>query len=95
MKRANSTTEGHITNQLRGALCVFEYYQIIAREFFQERDFLSNYQKRFISICNTSAQKRKTPVIKRTAELGESHCTPDAPLKISGSRVIQFNKLAA
>lgn len=93
MKRSSSQAKD-IELQLRGALCAFEYCQIIAREFFQERDFLAHYQKRFISIRHTGGSKRET-VIKRTAEVGDKHCIPDTPLQVSWAKVIQFKQLAA
>lgn len=93
MKRSSAPAQ-HITHQLRGALCAFEYCQIIAREFFQENRFLTHYQKRFISIRHTGGEKRKTE-IERTTAIGEVHCTPDQHLKISWANTIQFKKLAS
>lgn len=93
MKRSSAPAQ-HIIQQLRGALCAFEYCQVIAREFFQEVEFLNHYQKRFISIRHTGGEKRKTE-IERTAAIGEYHCTPDQHLKISWANAIQFKKLAS
>ena len=93
MKRSNSSATD-ISLQLRGALCAFEYCQIIAREFFDEHNFLKTYQKRFISIRHTDDYKRKT-AIERTAGLGQKHCLPDTPLRISWAKTIQFKQLAA
>ncbi|MFZ1389789.1 MAG: hypothetical protein WBP46_18710 [Thiolinea sp.] len=93
MKRSNAPAQ-HIIHQLRGALCAFEYCQVIAREFFQETSFLNEYQKRFISIRHTGGEKRKTQ-IERTAAIGETHCAPDQPLRVSWANTIQFNKLAS
>lgn len=93
MKRSNAPAVD-IINQLKGALCAFEYCQIIGREFFQEQNFLAHYQKRFISIRHTGGTKQKTEV-EQTAPLGECHNTPDYPLKISWARCIQFKKIAS
>ena len=92
--KCSSAPDNSIVSQLRGALCAFEYCQIIAREFFHERDFLAAYQKRFISIRHTGGGKRKTE-IEQTAELGQKHCLPDTPLKISWAKTIQFKQIAA
>ncbi len=93
MKRTNAPAVD-IVNQLKGALCAFEYCQIIAREFFQSSYFLEHYQQRFISLRHTGGTKQKTE-IERTANLGEKHNTPNYPLKISWAKTIQFKKIAA
>lgn len=91
MKRSGSQAN-EIALQLRGALCAFEYCQIIAREFFQEREFLNHYQKRFIAILHTTGRKSQTAV-SRNIESG-SHCTPNNFLRISGRQTLQFRQLA-
>lgn len=93
MKRSSAKAK-HIVEQLRGALCAFEYCQIIAREFFEEAEFLNHYPRRFISIRHTGGEKRKTE-IERTAAIGAYHCTPDQHLKVSWANSIQFKKLAS
>jgi hypothetical protein len=93
MKRSNAPAID-IINQLKGALCAFEYCQIIGREFFQERDFLAQYQKRFISVRHTGGTKQRTE-IEQTAPMGERHNTPDHPLRISWAKCIQFRKIAS
>ena len=92
MKRSNAPALD-IVNQLKGALCAFEYCQVIVREFFQEADFLKNYQKRFISLRHTGGTKQKTE-IERTTPLGTIHNNPEFPLRVSWAKVIQFNKIA-
>ena len=93
MKRSSAPAVD-IINQLKGALCAFEYCQIIARTFFQEPDFLNTYQKRFISLRHTGGKQQKTE-IERTAPLGESHNQPDQPLRVSWAKTLQFKKIAA
>ena len=90
MKKGSSTTS-KIIKQLKGSLCLFEYCQVVAREFFGRNDFLSSYKKRFITFKHVNLDKRKTK-IERTAS---NHSTPDTLLKISWANSIQFNKIAA
>lgn len=80
-----------IVNQLKGSLCAFKYVQAIAGEFFQEGRFLEAYECRFISINHTGMSTRKTE-IARTAGNNDR---PDAPLKLSWTQTIEFNKIAA
>lgn len=92
MKRSSSQAND-IALQLRGALCAFEYFQIVAREFFQENHFLNHYQKRFIAILHTHGRKSQTAV-SRSIENGIQHSNPDNFLKISGRQFIQFRQLS-
>ena len=93
MKRSNAPALD-IVKQLKGALCVFEYCQVIAREFFKEAAFLQYYQRRFISLRHTGGTKQKTE-IERTSPLGTVHDNPDFPLRVSWAKVIQFKKIAS
>lgn len=80
-----------IIGQLRGALCVFEYCQVIAREFFHEPAFLRHYQQRFVAFKHTSSRQRKT-VIERGVAV---HATPEQALMVSNARSVQFKQMAA
>ena len=51
-------TEGHVKAQLKGALCVVKYCQCIGKEFWKEKDFLNDYNYRFVSMEHTSASKK-------------------------------------
>ncbi len=90
MKKSASSRKD-IIKQLKGSLCVFEYLQVIAREFFHESDFLANYEQCFISITHTGTQTRKTEIEKTTA----IHNRPELMLNLSWARTIQFNLLVA
>lgn len=92
MKRSTSQAND-IALQLRGALCAFEYLQIVAREFFQESDFLSQCEKRFIAVLNTHGRKRKTEV-SHSIKNSSQYSVPDGFLRISGMQVLQFRYLA-
>ena len=90
MKRTGAKLKD-IVNQLKGSLCAFEYTQAIAREFFNEIDFLTAYELRFISINHTGMVNRKTAIEK----VAGIHNQPDKPLKLSWTQSIQYNHIAA
>ncbi|QRV23372.1 hypothetical protein [Marinomonas foliarum] len=79
-----------IVKQLKGSLCAFEYCQSIAREFFNENNFLSAYECRFITINHTGMSNRTTTIEK----IAGTNNRPDAPLKLSWTQTIQFNQIA-
>jgi len=90
MKKGNPDTAG-IIKQLKGGLCVFEYCQSIAREFFSENNFLSEYKKRFVVFKQVNLIKKKTAIDKTV--IG-SHSSPDNLLKVSWAKTIQFGKIS-
>lgn len=90
MKKGSSSTS-EIVKQLKGSLCIFNYCQAIAREFFDRDDFLSTYKKRFIAFKNVNLDKKKTRIDKRK----NSHSSPDTLMKVSQTNNIQFKKIAA
>lgn len=83
---------GGITKQLKGSKCVFEYLQVIAREFFEQQNFLSQYQSHFVGMRHTSIPKRRTKQ-SRGSNKETRGKTPENFLMISGSKTIQFNML--
>ena len=56
----DSKTARHVTEQLKGAICVVRYCQSIGKEFWKENDFLNDYEFRFISMVYTSINKKGT-----------------------------------
>lgn len=90
IKKGNSGTLG-IVNQLKGGLCVFEYCQSIAREFFGENNFLNSYDKRFVAFKRVNLKKRKVSVEKGIGD----HSTPETLMKLSWASTVYFNKIAA
>lgn len=89
MKKGKSDTS-KIIQQLKGSLCTYEYFQSIAREFFNKNKFLAGYNKRFVAFTRASLTKRKTKINKAKND----HSTPNQPMKISGAQNIQFNMIA-
>jgi len=82
---------GHIKKQLMGAQCFIKYCQEIGKSFWSERNFLSNYKSRFISIGHTSLAKRKTRMERPEGK----HDSPERVLKIGWPHYLEFNKLAS
>ena len=82
--------EKDIIKQLKGSVCFVGYCKEIAKEFWHENDFLSEFEYRFVSITRTtSLNKRKTRLDKKynpnnTAERLMKLSYPDRP---------QFNHL--
>lgn len=79
-----------IVKQLLGAQCFMRYCQAIGKSFWNEENFLMEYDQRFISIGHTSIAKRKTRITKFVAV----HDTPETAMKIDWPHHLQFNQLA-
>lgn len=81
-----------IVQQLTGAKCFVEYCRVIGREFWEERNFLTDYKKRFISIGHTSMPKRPT---RPNPVVGGNSCeTPSKAMKIDRPGTLQFKMLS-
>lgn len=71
-----------ITKQLKGAKCFVSYCREIGRLFWNQPDFLQDYQYRFVSIKNISISKTNTSSGK-SSQKSEIHDQPEKMLKIS------------
>jgi hypothetical protein len=71
-----------ITKQLKGAKCFVSYCREIGRLFWNQPDFLQDYQYRFVSIKNISISKTTTSSPK-FYQKSEIHDQPEKMLKIS------------
>lgn len=81
-----------IVKQLTGAMCFVEYCRVIGREFWGERNFLTGYKKRFISISHTSMSKSPT---RPNPVAGVDSCdTPSTAMKINRPGTLQFRRLS-
>jgi len=78
-----------IVKQLGGAACLFAYCREIGKFFWKEKDFLRDYNCRFISVGHTSIPKRKM-LIERTAAC---HDEPHKAERINWPNYLQYNKL--
>ena len=87
------TTKGKekdIIKQLKGSVCFVGYCKEIAKEFWHENDFLSEFNPRFVSITRTgSIPKRRT----RAEKKWKQNDTPESMMKLSYPHKPQFNQL--
>jgi len=79
-----------IIKQLTGAQCFITYCQKVGQTFWDQPDFLENYEHRFISINHTSVSKKGT----RPKPRASVHNQPKNFLKISSPNHLEFNKIA-
>jgi len=82
-----------IIQQLKGAKCFIAYCQEIGHSFWQDENFLKNYEYRFVSIKNISVPKTITRRDKQTSKPTEINDRPDRMLRISSPSGLQFNQL--
>lgn len=87
--KKNKDQNTKIIQQLTGAKCFVDYCQEIGKAFWNQKNFLDDYEYRFVSIGNISISKGKT----RINRLTETHDRPDRMLKISRPNKLQFNHL--
>jgi hypothetical protein len=71
-----------IIKQLKGAKCFVSYCREIGRLFWNQPDFLQDYQYRFVSIKNISISKTTTSS-RQFYQKSEIHDQPEKMLKIS------------
>ena len=90
IKTTNSGSEKDIINQLKGSVCFVAYCKEIAKEFWHEKDFLSEFESRFVSITYTKIGINKKPT--RNKKYNPNN-TPEHMMKLVGQRKRQFNEL--
>ncbi|CCI34063.1 hypothetical protein [Microcystis sp. T1-4] len=71
----------YLIKQLTGAKCFVSYCREIGRLFWNQPDFLQDYQYRFVSIKNISISKTTTSSSK-PSQKSEIHDQPEKMLKI-------------
>ncbi|RZN35882.1 MAG: hypothetical protein EF813_08090 [Methanosarcinales archaeon] len=88
--KATKGSEKDIIKQLKGSVCFVGYCKEIAKEFWHEKKFLSEFESRFVSITRTGS------INKRQTRLGKEHNPNDTPehmMKLSYPHKPQFNML--
>ena len=92
----NSKTRSHVEDQLKGAACFMSYCKCIGKMFWESIEFLDDYQYRYVSMGDISANKE----IKKTRHYphrvqseGGLHSTPADFLKFYRSTSLHFSKL--
>lgn len=88
MKKTKASLK-EVVKQLTGAKCFMSYCQEIGKSFWNEKNFLKDYQHRFVSIGHTGIKKRKT----RMERITSKHDTPETLMKIDYPNRLQFNHL--
>ena len=87
------TTKGkekEIIKQLKGSVCFVGYCKEIAKEFWHKKDFLSQFNSRFVSITRTSSiDKKRTRINKKH----NPNDTPERMMKLKYPNKQQFNRL--
>jgi len=81
MKKSRDSNSS-IIKQLKGAECFVSYCREIARLFWNQPDFLQDYQYRFVSIKNMSISKTSMSS-RKLSQKSEIHDQPEKMLKIS------------
>jgi len=89
MKRTKDSWS-EIVKQLLGAQCFMTYCREIGKGFWQQTEFLKDYNSRFISIGHTSIAKRRTRYTRKV----KRHDTPENAMKIDWPKNLQFNHIA-
>jgi hypothetical protein len=89
LKAGAGGEENDIISQLKGAQCFIAYCREIGQSFWNNRNFLKNYEHRFVSIRHINNNKRPT----RPKEKCDVHNLPDKMLKINSPRGLQFDSL--
>ena len=88
MKTTNDGNK-NIIKQLKGSSCFVGYCKEIAKEFWNEEKFLSEFHPRFVCFAHTGSIKKKTTRIKKHKHNG----TPERMMKLSYPHKPQFNQL--
>ena len=87
--KAGKAIEKEVIQQLKGAECFIAYCREIGRLFWQEKNFLREYNYRFVSLKNINIPKRST----RDKRYQSLHDCPENMLKIYSPKTLQFKKL--
>ena len=83
-------SEKDIIKQLKGSVCFVGYCKEIAKEFWYEKDFLSEFESRFVSITRTcSINKKQTRLNKKY----NPNDTPERMMTLKYPHKQQFNHL--
>lgn len=82
-------SEKEIIQQLKGSYCFSHYIQKIGNEFWEEKEFLSRYNHRYVSFTHTNIAKKTT----RIDSIKGCNDKPNRMYKFSGAKTIQFNQL--
>jgi len=89
MKAGKGGSELEIIQQLKGAQCFIGYCREIGQAFWNQPNFLEDYEYRFVSMRSIRVNKRPT----RSTKTNSIHDRPEKMLKLEYQKIIQFNQL--
>ena len=87
--KSTTSTELKIIQQLKGVKCLISYCREIGQSFWNQQDFLNDYEYRFVSIRNISIPKKPTRISHKTG----IHNCPEQMLKVNSPHNLQFRSL--
>ncbi|MDD4963131.1 MAG: hypothetical protein PHI11_04325 [Gallionella sp.] len=87
-KKTSSSVE--VIQQLKGAQCVIEYCQRIGKQFWNNANFLADYEYRFVTVRDISIPKKTSKTKKDPTAL---HNTPANMLKIDSPNKLYLKQL--
>jgi len=90
IKSAKADNWEHIVQQLKGAQCFMKYCQEIGKSFWGGKNFLDDYQHRFIFIGHAANLPKQNTRIEKSSK---EHNTPEQAMKIYSPHRLQFNRL--
>jgi hypothetical protein len=89
LKRSTSAASAkHVTAQLIGAKCVMEYCKAVGKEFWRDKDFLNDYECRYVRFVAKTLDKKGTRPSK-----AKRNDTPQNALIVKSRDKIQFGVL--
>ncbi len=91
MKSGKGGAQEDVIRQLTGAQCFIAYCREIGKAFWNQKNFLTGYVYRFVSIRDISISKKPTRLSHAT---GDTHDSPEKMLKIFSPKYLQFKLLA-
>jgi len=88
--KTTKAPEKDIINQLKGSVCFVGYCKEIAKEFWNDNKFLSEFNPRFVSFTRTGSIKKRPTRIEKKYSLND---TPAHMLKVSYTSNYHYNHL--
>jgi hypothetical protein len=88
--KAGEPKNKKIREQLQGSQCFIRYCQEIGKSFWNQDNFLEDYEYRFVAIFNICSSRKRSTAYKEREFLNDS---PKTMMKVDSCTEIQFKKL--
>ena len=88
--KAGKPDAKEIRQQLRGSQCFIRYCQEIGKSFWNQDNFLKDYEYRFVAILNICNSRKRSTAYKEREILND---TPETMMKVDSCTEIQFKIL--